>query len=97
MPLGDGPLAVLASALRDPAVVGRYQAKIVSVPGSDCRWWSGAVSGRGHGRFYVGKVRRRHPLPRRANSLRPATPSRRRARFILHLGPPRLVSTHHES
>jgi hypothetical protein len=56
MPLGDEPLAVLAATLHDPAVVARYQAKIVSVPGSDCRWWSGAVSGRGHGRFYVGRV-----------------------------------------
>ena len=56
MPLGDGPLAVLAATLHDPAVVARYQAKIVSVSGSDCRWWSGAVSGRGHGRFYVRKV-----------------------------------------
>lgn len=56
MPLGDEPLAVLSAALGDPAVVARYQAKIVSVPGSDCRWWSGAVSGRGHGRFYVGHV-----------------------------------------
>src|SRR5699024_4892509 len=24
----------------------------VSVPGSECLWWTGAVSGRGHGRFY---------------------------------------------
>jgi hypothetical protein len=56
MPLGDGPLAVLTAALHDPAVVARYQAKIVSVPGSGCRWWTGAVSGRGHGRFYVGTV-----------------------------------------
>jgi hypothetical protein len=35
MPLGDAALAVLAGALRDPAVVARYQAKIGSVPGSD--------------------------------------------------------------
>jgi len=26
------------------------------VPGSECLWWRGAVSGRGHGRFYVGTV-----------------------------------------
>jgi len=47
---------VLAAALRDPQVVLRYQAKMVTVPGSDCLWWRGAVSGRGHGRFYLGRV-----------------------------------------
>ncbi len=56
MPLADEALAVLASALRDPNVVLRFQAKIVTVPGSDCLWWSGVVSGLGHGRFYVGTV-----------------------------------------
>jgi len=50
MPLAEAPMAVLATALRDPNVVIRYQAKIVTVPGSDCLWWRGAVSGRGHGR-----------------------------------------------
>ena len=56
MPLAEAPMAVLATALRDPNVVIRYQAKIVTVPGSDCLWWRGAVSGRGHGRFYVATV-----------------------------------------
>ncbi len=56
MPLADAPLALLAAALRDPQVVLRYQAKMVTVPGSDCLWWRGAVSGRGHGRFYLGRV-----------------------------------------
>jgi len=32
MPLADEALAVLASALRDPNVVPRYQAKIDAVP-----------------------------------------------------------------
>lgn len=49
MPLAEAPMAVLATALRDPNVVIRYLAKIVTVPGSDCLWWQGAVSGRGHG------------------------------------------------
>jgi len=56
MPLADAPLALLAAALRDPQAVLRYQAKMVTVPGSDCLWWRGAVSGRGHGRFYLGRV-----------------------------------------
>jgi hypothetical protein len=38
MPLGDVLLTVLAAALPDPALVARYQAKIVSVSGSDFRW-----------------------------------------------------------
>ena len=42
MPLADEALAVLGSALRDPQVVLRYQAKIATVPGSNCLWWSGA-------------------------------------------------------
>ncbi len=46
MLLADQALAVLGSALRDPSVVLRYQAKIDAVPGSECLWWSGAVSGR---------------------------------------------------
>src|SRR6478752_4100158 len=49
-------MRVLEEALRDPAVVARYRAKVLEVPGSDCLWWAAAVSGRGHGRFYVGTV-----------------------------------------
>lgn len=56
MPLGDAALGVLEVALRDPAVVARYRSKVLEVPGSECLWWQGAVSGRGHGRFYVGTV-----------------------------------------
>jgi len=55
-PLADQALAVLGPAPADPNVVLRYQVKIVTVPGSECLWWSGAVPGRGHGRFYVGNV-----------------------------------------
>ena len=36
MPLAEEPLALLAAALRDPKVVLRYQAKMMTVPGSDC-------------------------------------------------------------
>lgn len=44
--------------LGDPAVLGRFQAKLVEVPGSTCLWWTGAVSGRsGHGRFWLGEGR----------------------------------------
>ena len=50
MPLGDQARTLLTSALRDPLVVTRYRTKMVQVPGSECPWWRGAVSGRGHGR-----------------------------------------------
>jgi len=56
VPLADAPMRVLEDALRDPVVVARYRAKVLEVSGSDCLWWSAAVSGRGHGRFYVGTV-----------------------------------------
>lgn len=42
-------------------MLARYRAKVATVPGSECLWWTGAVSGRsarehtnggGHGRFW---------------------------------------------
>ncbi len=56
MPLADPALQLLEHAVRDPAVVTRYRAKVLDVPNSACWWWHGSVSGRGHGRFYVGTV-----------------------------------------
>ncbi len=44
-------------AVVDPQVVSRYMSKIVTVPGESCRFWSGALSGRGHGRFWFGSGR----------------------------------------
>jgi hypothetical protein len=46
-------LAALGLALADPAVMARYVARVVAVPGSGCRWFIGAVSGAGHGRFWM--------------------------------------------
>ncbi len=46
-------LAVVARALGDADVLARYSAKVVAVPGSECLWWSGAISGRGHGRLWL--------------------------------------------
>lgn len=42
------------AALSNHAVRDRWAAKVVHVPGSECDWWVGAISGRGHGRFWVG-------------------------------------------
>lgn len=57
----DGVLSIaertLQWALTDPSTVRRYLAKVVHVPWSDCQWWwGGAVSGRGHGRFWLAAV-----------------------------------------
>lgn len=46
-----------APAADDPAVRARFLRKVVEVPGSECRWWLGAISGRGHGRFWIGPGR----------------------------------------
>lgn len=59
--LDEAGLTALAAALVDPAVLARYRAKITTVAGSECLWWTGAVAGRsrrertsggGHGRFW---------------------------------------------
>lgn len=42
-----------AAAVVDARVVERFQQKVVIVPGSECLWWVGGISGRGHGRFWV--------------------------------------------
>ncbi len=44
------------AAVADPAIVARYRMKTTRVPGSPCLWWTGAVSSRGHGRFWLGEV-----------------------------------------
>ena len=48
-------LADLAAACDSARAVARWRAKLVKVKvqGSDCLWWTGAVSGRGHGRFWL--------------------------------------------
>ena len=50
--LDEVGLSLLTEATSDAAVVARWRSKIVTVPGSGCRWWTGAISGRGHGRFW---------------------------------------------
>ena len=50
--LDDEGLASLAAATADREIVERWRAKIVTVEGSGCLWWTGAISGRGHGRFW---------------------------------------------
>lgn len=53
--LSDASLALLRSAVADEQTVQRYRAKTRPMPGSSCLWWTGAVSARGHGRFWLGE------------------------------------------
>lgn len=46
-------LADLAAACASAQVVARWRAKLVRVDGSECVWFTGAISGRGHGRFWL--------------------------------------------
>lgn len=46
--------SALDAVLADPRVATRYWSKVYVVPGSECLWWGHAVSGRGHGRFWLG-------------------------------------------
>lgn len=64
--LDEAGLAALAAAIADPGALARYRAKVATVPGSECLWWTGAVAGRsrrehtgggGHGRFWVASGR----------------------------------------
>lgn len=43
----------LISAARNPTVLERFRAKIHRSPDLDCWLWTGAISGRGHGRFWI--------------------------------------------
>jgi hypothetical protein len=54
--LAESTLELLRAAVADEDTVARFRTKIRVVPGSPCRWWSHAVSGRGHGRFWLGTV-----------------------------------------
>ena len=53
--LSEASLALLRWAVADELTVHRYLVKTRSMPGSSCLWWTGAVSERGHGRFWMGE------------------------------------------
>lgn len=50
--LDEEGLALLGVAVADADTVARRERKIVRVAGSECWWWTGAISGKGHGRFW---------------------------------------------
>lgn len=47
-------IAALRTAVNDPATVARYWAHVDARGLHDCWHWTGAISGRGHGRFQLG-------------------------------------------
>ena len=53
--LAEPSLRLLRAAVADGGTVARFRAKIAVVPGSGCVYWTSAISGRGHGRFWVGE------------------------------------------
>ena len=52
--LSADALAALEAALGDRGVIERYHAKIHPQRVAGCLWWVGAISSKGHGRFWVG-------------------------------------------
>ena len=54
--LSDAAMSVLRAAVDETEVLARYQAKTRQMKGSDCLWWTGAVSARGHCRFWLGRA-----------------------------------------
>jgi len=54
--LSDAAMSVLRAAVDKTEVVARYQAKTRRMKGSDCLWWTGAVSARGHCRLWLGRA-----------------------------------------
>ena len=55
--LAEPSLRLLRAVVADGGTVARFPAKIaVVVPGSGCEYWTSAISGRGHGRFWIAEV-----------------------------------------
>ncbi len=44
---------LVRAAARSADVTARYFSHIALLDGEDCWWWTGAISSRGHGRFWV--------------------------------------------
>ncbi|MFP5284076.1 MAG: hypothetical protein ACLGIF_11575, partial [Actinomycetes bacterium] len=54
--IGPEAAAVLRAALGDVGAVARYRAHISAPTTAGCQLWTGAISGRGHARFWVGAL-----------------------------------------
>lgn len=47
-------LSLLKQACKTPAITDRYWSKVRRLEGVACWIWVGAITGRGHGRFWIG-------------------------------------------
>jgi hypothetical protein len=54
--LAEQTLQLLRVAVADEETAARFRAKVRTVPGIECELWSSALSGRGHGRFWLGRT-----------------------------------------
>ena len=52
-PMSSVSVAAFRAAVADPRAIERYEAKVHRTPGDGCDWWTGAVSGNGHGRLWL--------------------------------------------
>ncbi len=52
-PMSPKSVAAFRAAVADPSTIERYEAKVHQT--GACDWWIGAVSGNGHGRFWLSK------------------------------------------
>lgn len=46
---------LLRRRIEDPTFRANFTAKLTTTPDRDCLWWTGAISGRGHGRVFLGR------------------------------------------
>lgn len=55
--LAEAGRDLLRAAVADEATVARFRALTVQIPAAPCRvLWRGALAGRGHGRFWLGRA-----------------------------------------
>jgi len=59
--LGAQTVQHLRVAVADPDVRARYWSHIKTGRGDECWLWTGAISGKGHGRFHIADERRPQP------------------------------------
>ena len=59
--MGAQTVQHLRVAVADPDVLARYWSHIKTGRGDECWLWTGAISGKGHGRFHIADERRPQP------------------------------------
>lgn len=65
--MGAVTIAVLRQSVDDTEVIGRYRSHITVGGAGECHLWTGAISGKGHGRFYLASTDAGQPPGRRTH------------------------------